>query len=81
MAVPQENRIRKKIGKGGVINVASNIPSIADSMVPAVAGSTNLLRDNICIMSPHTAIELPDRTKAIVRGILLTTSRFTAWKW
>lgn len=40
----------------------------ADSTVPAVEGSTNLLRASICMMVPATAMPAPASMSAIVRG-------------
>ena len=37
----------------------SNMPSVADSTVPMVDGSTKWLRASICMSSPATAMALP----------------------
>ncbi|MNL40415.1 hypothetical protein D3C87_1627600 [compost metagenome] len=53
-------------------------PRPADSVVPAVEGSTKRLRTSICMMRPAIAIELPASMSASVRGMRLTRSTRSA---
>ena len=52
------------------------IPNLAQSIVPAVVGETNLLRVSCCIISPQIAKELPEIIILTVLGILLDTNIF-----
>ncbi|KAG1252685.1 hypothetical protein G6F65_017808 [Rhizopus arrhizus] len=50
----------------------TRMPSVADSTVPAVVGSTKRLRTSICMIRPATASDMPASSKATVRGTRLT---------
>src|SRR5699024_9757015 len=58
----------------GANSVTISRPSEANSTVPAVDGSTNRLRESICMSRPATLIDIPERMIASVRGTLLTIS-------
>src|SRR5690606_31883127 len=57
----------------GAKSVTTRNPSAADSLVPAVEGSTKRLRTTICITSPAMAMAAPASTSASVRGTRLAT--------
>ncbi|KAG0758720.1 hypothetical protein G6F22_019563 [Rhizopus arrhizus] len=42
----------------------TRMPSVADSTVPAVVGSTKRLRTSICMIRPATASDMPASSKA-----------------
>ena len=62
------------IGAPGIQIVAASTPRLANSVVPAVDGSTNRLRTSSCMTRPDTAIAEPARRRAAVRGPRLVSS-------
>ena len=52
--------------------VATRMPKLAASTVPAVDGVTNLLRANCCMIRPTTLMPMPAVMIAIKRGTRLT---------
>lgn len=55
-------------GRAGRKTVATRMPAVADSTVPAVEGSTKRLRTISCMISPATAMARPESSTAAVRG-------------
>ncbi len=70
-AVTDATNILPKTGVSGANRITNRMPRLADSTVPAVDGSTKRLRVSICMIMPATAIDMPARMIASVRGMRL----------
>ncbi|MNT83107.1 hypothetical protein D3C71_1409270 [compost metagenome] len=53
---------------------ATIMPNLAESIVPAVVGETNLFRDSCCMISPAMLMLMPATMRAMSRGTRLTSS-------
>ena len=69
------NNLSSMLASGKAIREI-NIPNLAQSIVPAVVGETNLFLVSCCIISPQIANELPEIIILTVLGILLDTKMF-----
>jgi hypothetical protein len=66
-------------GTPGATSVTTRRPRLADSTVPAVDGSTNRFWVSICMIMPATAMPVPERMIATVRGMRETSSTCMAF--
>src|SRR5690606_23189673 len=62
----------------GKMSSAVRMPRLAESIVPAVVGDTNLLRLSACMIRPATDKPAPAMRMATSRGIRLTRN---TWRW
>ncbi len=79
-AKAEDTRILMNTELLGANIVTTRMPNAAASVVPAVDGETNRLRDRSCISMPATPMDMPTRIIARVRGTRLASMTRLAWR-